>query len=201
VKIFNTNVYGIDESIKASGYPRSLNDNPLHNTDRAKVLAKCKPGSGHDCFLKGITVNMDVNAPSYWWPQFQRYHFADIISSQSKMYSITKFNIDEICNEWVTKESKDQLKRFIELYNNYGKDLEEIFFTSNDNMPEINSKQDIFQLILSNCPMGLNLTARITTNYLQLKTIYNQRKNHKLKEWEVFCKWIEELPMALDLIY
>jgi hypothetical protein len=50
------------------------------------------------------------------------------------------------------------------------------------------------------CPMGIELTARITTNYLALKTIYNQRHNHKLEEWRDFCKEIETLPYAAELI-
>ena len=50
---------------------------------------------------------------------------------------------------------------------------------------------------ISNCPLGLELWMGITTNYLQLKTIYQQRKNHKLKEdWGVFCDMIEKLPMS-----
>ena len=49
--------------------------------------------------------------------------------------------------------------------------------------------------ILMNVPAGLKLTARISTNYRQLKTIYYQRKNHRLPEWRKFCNWMEtELP-------
>jgi hypothetical protein len=33
-----------------------------------------------------------------------------------------------------------------------------------------------------------------------LKTIYYQRKNHKLPEWREFCQWIEELPYFKDLV-
>ena len=50
--------------------------------------------------------------------------------------------------------------------------------------------------LLYNCPVGLQLTARMTTNYRQFKTIYKQRKNHTLPEWREFCKWIETLPYA-----
>jgi hypothetical protein len=50
------------------------------------------------------------------------------------------------------------------------------------------------------CPMGIELTARITTNYLQLKTQYQQRKNHKLGEWRQYCQWVETLPYAAQLI-
>jgi hypothetical protein len=54
--------------------------------------------------------------------------------------------------------------------------------------------------LIYSCPMGLELTARITTNYLQLKTIYAQRHNHRLTEWRDYCRFIESLPFAKELI-
>ena len=30
--------------------------------------------------------------------------------------------------------------------------------------------------------------------------IYYARKEHKLEEWHTFCRWVEELPYAKDLI-
>ena len=51
-------------------------------------------------------------------------------------------------------------------------------------------------------PLGpvTNLTARLTTNYRCLKTIYSQRKNHRLPEWRQFCEEIKKLPYAAELI-
>ena len=58
-----------------------------------------------------------------------------------------------------------------------------------------------FMLLVSNCPQGIELFMRVSTNYLQLRTIYKQRKNHKLREdWGAFCEWIETLPYANELI-
>ena len=48
--------------------------------------------------------------------------------------------------------------------------------------------------ILYSNPCGFRLTAGMTTNYRQLKTIYAQRRYHRLPEWREFCKWIEALP-------
>ena len=45
-------------------------------------------------------------------------------------------------------------------------------------------------------PMGYELWAGISTNYLQLKTIYKQRRWHKLDDWREFCAFIEGLPMS-----
>ena len=37
-------------------------------------------------------------------------------------------------------------------------------------------------------------------NYETLVNIYHARKNHKLEEWHVLCRWIESLPYAAELI-
>ena len=54
--------------------------------------------------------------------------------------------------------------------------------------------------VLYNIPTGFKLTAAMTTNYRQLKTIYAQRRTHRLPEWREFCKWIETLPHAEFII-
>jgi hypothetical protein len=56
-------------------------------------------------------------------------------------------------------------------------------------------------ILLSNCPQGIELFMRCSTNYEQLATIYRQRRHHKLKEdWGTFCKFIKDLPFAQELI-
>lgn len=57
-----------------------------------------------------------------------------------------------------------------------------------------------FDFLMNNCPCGVTLTARVTTNYLQLKTIHLQRRNHKLKWWRDFCKQVEAFPLFTQLI-
>lgn len=199
MKITNDDVYGLYKSIVASGLPKAIGE-PEYNLNRAGKLGNCKHGSGHDSFMKGIVVQCDVTAPSYWWPQFQRYHFADIISSQSKMHSLLKFDINEQCNEYVVDCVINYLKKLITMYNDKLTYPISVCYDNRYNYT-IKSEQEHFQYILSNCPMGLNLTARITTNYLQLKTIYFQRKNHRLEEWKIFIDWIRTLPLAEELIF
>ncbi len=160
----------------------SLQENPDEkDLKRVEKLVQCKIGSGHNNFLVGVVVQMLITAPSYWYPQFQRYHFADIISSQSKMHRLLKMDLKTQCNQWVNPIILDLLKKLIEEY---------------ENLEGNQAKNDKFQEILSNCPMGLNLSCGITTNYMQLRTIYFQRKHHKLQEWKVFCEMVEKLPMS-----
>ena len=44
------------------------------------------------------------------------------------------------------------------------------------------------------------MTGWVTTNYLQLMNIYQQRKTHRLPEWREFCQELLELPMFKELL-
>ena len=62
-----------------------------------------------------------------------------------------------------------------------------------DKYNKTNSPEDYLNLLYSN-PCGFELTAGMTTNYRQLKTIYRQRFSHRLPEWKSFCEWVKGLP-------
>ena len=200
MKIDIYKVYDLEESIIASGLPMlaaynaddfdekcvwlEIAQKDEYNTvagnlhfKRACKLAENPAGSGHNNFLSGILVSANVTATNVWWMQFERYHFAQIVSSQSKMHRLRKMITDGVSPHFHTKT---------DLY------CADMFAANADGFDD--------ETLAYSCPMGLQLTARITTNYLQLKTIYNQRKNHKLQEWRDFCGWIEDLPFAAEFI-
>ena len=192
--IENTEVYGVNKSIIASGNPmRTLMvDNTLKYTDkdlkRAIALGTTRVGEGHDQLLTGCIVQFDMYAPLYMWKEIQRYHFLDFISSQSTMHRLVKFKIKENC---VEDTDRLILERYQELLDDY-----------NDNKGmTISADEDKkkWRTLVASLPCGFVLGATMTTNYRQLKTIYNQRKNHKLKEWHEFCSWCELLPMFKEL--
>ena len=181
--INNVNIYGLEESVAASGYPMSTEVMNLvdlkkageksHN--RADKLAATPIGSGHDQFLTSIIVQFDLTFPLKAWVELQRYHFIDFCSSMSTMHRISKMDLNKSCNQYVDKKILDLLKELIYNYNE-------------------NPTNENFYKVIYNIPSGFEYTARLSTNYRQLKTIYSQRKNHRLPDWHIFCKWIEELP-------
>lgn len=192
--IENTEVYGVNKSIIASGNPmRTLMvDNTLKYTDkdlkRAIALGTTRAGEGHDQLLTGCIVQFDMYAPLYMWKEIQRYHFLDFISSQSTMHRLVKFKIKENC---VEDTDRLILERYQELLDDY-----------NDNKGmtiSVDEDKKKWRTLVASLPCGFVLGATMTTNYRQLKTIYNQRKNHKLKEWHEFCSWCESLPMFKEL--
>lgn len=181
--IDNVAVYGLSSSIRASKYPMATDIYKCDSavTSTVKSLASCQPGTGHDQFLTGIIVQFDLTFSIKAWVEAERYHFLDFVSSQSTMHRIAKMDIAKQCNVYVRPETIDIVRGLVDKYN---------AFPTDEN----------YLTLLYNVPVGFCLTARMTTNYRQLKTIYRQRKNHRLPEWRTFCEWIETLPHADEFI-
>lgn len=178
-KIENIKVFGIEDSFRASKYPFAVDVNTVDGsmTDRIKSLANCKMGTGHDVMMQGIIVQFDLTFSNKAWVELQRYHFIDFVSSQSTMHCISKMDIKCMCNDYVSDVVIAEVER-----------LKEIYLNTKDS-------EDYLRL-LYNIPSGFELTARMTTNYRQLKTIYKQRRNHRLPDWHIFCDFIEKLPYS-----
>lgn len=210
LEISNVKVYDLYESVIASGNAMRTENCNYSDEEFSKGLERCKKLVNasknsnvkcHDNFLTGIRVSFDVKYPQYWSPEFQRYHFADIVTSSSKMHRLLKMDIDKACNKYVTQETKDNLKKYIDEYNKVAN-----ITPSEDLAVQLNIQHALYERwmkIISNCPMGLELFERVSTNYKQLQTIYYQRRHHKLiEDWqEGFCKnFIEKLPYFNELI-
>ena len=111
----------------------------------------------------------------------ERYRFVYFVSSQSTMHRASKFELSTQCNKYVDKLI---LKRLEEIKQEY----------LDCDPADADEKAERYLKLLYNLPSGFELTARLTTNYRALKTLYGQRKNHRLPEWREFCRWIETLP-------
>ncbi|WP_297419381.1 hypothetical protein [Clostridium sp.] len=183
MKVENVKVYDLVESIKASKYPMATNINKCNSeiTYIVKSLAQSSKGEGHDQFLTGIRVAFDLTFSNKAWVELERYRFIEFVSSQSTMHRISKFDLSQQYNAYVDKRIINVMEELKNTYN------------------QTNNKEDYLKLLYSN-PCGFELTARLTTNYRALKTTYSQRKQHRLPEWREFCKWIETLPYANELI-
>lgn len=182
-RITNTKVYGLDESIIRAKYPMSVDISAL-NSDVTKgilALAGCEKGTGHDNWLNGVVVQFDLTYTVKAWTEAERYHFLDFVSSQSTMHRIAQFDLDKQYDEHTDPRVIAIVKELADRYN------------------ETRDPEDYLRLLMSN-PCGFQLTAGMTTNYRQLKTIYAQRRTHRLPEWREFCAWIETLPYAKEFI-
>lgn len=196
MNITSYKVYDLPEAVVASGFPKldSYDEDKFmeevfktqadinagssnKHIDRAVRLAKAPDGSGHRTFLSGVLVAANVTATMKWWTQFGRYHFQQIDSSMSTMHKLKDMVLNNTI-QFHPSTSPSVISEFLELCHK-SDDIEEIAYS---------------------VPSGLELTARINTNYLQLRTMLVQRINHRLSDWQDFCGWIMNLPLAEELI-
>ena len=204
--ISNLKIFGLADSMWASGYPMSTEigdldepsqsltyyclykyykdsqDKAIQNAvARAERLGKAPLGSGHDNYLNGCVAQFDLTFTVKAWTEAERYHFFDFVSSQSTMHRLQKMDVSKSCIEYVDGMVTDVVEELVRKYN------------------EDPTLENRLKMLYS-CPTGLKLTARMTTNYRQLKTIYHQRKNHTLPEWRRFCQQlVDEFPMFKEL--
>ena len=190
MKITNLQVYDMHNAIRASGYPmqerldfdaqyRYIDD---HDWKRSLALASRESSEGHDNFLSGIIVSFDLTCTIKMWTEFERYHFAQIVSSQSTMHRLSKMQLDVAFTPYTDSKIIERLQTLQKRYNE-------------------EPNESNFLTLLYSCPTGLDLTARVTTNYRQLKTMLKQRHNHKLPEWRSFCKEIvAQCPLAYEFL-
>lgn len=181
--VSNVKVYGIEDSIRRAKFAMCSDISKANSEVTSGIirLAKAEPGTAHNNFLSGIVVQFDLSFTNKAWVEFERYHFAQIITSQSTMHRIARFDLDKAYNGYVDERIINIMKEKVAEYNA---------------MEDGEAKREKYLEILYSNPSGMILTAGVTTNYLQLKTMYKQRKDHRLPEWREFCKWIETLPYS-----
>ena len=216
MKITNTEVYGFEASLRGMRNPMNswhLQDtkrmlgikgkyNDFKNNDLSYEaivigpndidLAKrlIKAGNEHCKFLRQIQVWADFEMPLYWWSEFDTYKFntKNSCSTMHKLFNAKKeIELDDFV---YSKEDINTLNFIINELNS----LRKRYLETKDFNYVIRGKRLL--------PTSFKQKRTVNTNYAELINIYNQRKNHRLKEeWQdVFCKWCEELPYFKEFL-
>lgn len=151
-------------------------------------------GSEHMKFMRMIQVWADMDMPRYFWSEMDTYKF-NTKNSCSTMHRLLHPTTE------ITKDlflySKDD-EKIIDLT------IEQLNKIRTEYLEEKNpqKKYELIRRAKQLLPEGFLQLRTINTNYAELRNMYFQRKNHKLKpEWQdTFCKWVESLPYAKELI-
>ena len=149
-------------------------------------------------FMRQIFVTMDINAPFFWWKEMDQYRINVTTNSCSTMHKLTSrefsaqdFSFDMLIEEFAPEdqfEVGDIRRRTL-------RDCEALrrrYLQTKD--------PRIWRVLVEILPSAYMQKRTWTANYQVLRNIYFQRRNHKLQEWRDFCKVIESLPYAKELI-
>lgn len=208
----NTSVYNINNAINGMRNPlcswklSDSNGNEIGEKDLNLAQNLIKAGPEHAKFLRQIFISVDIEAPRFWWNQLDTYKIGTAANSTSTMHTLTK--------QKISRSDFSFNANFNELVVSFGKSIDgEWEFTVEDYIEDIidmceNLRQlymktgdkKYWEALIQILPQSYIQTRTWTANYAVLRNIYFQRRNHKLKEWEEFCKWVERLPYAKELI-
>ena len=155
-----------------------------NDLDLAKRLVNA--GSDHRKFMRQIFVSMDINAPLYWWKEFDTYKVGTTANSCSTMHTIHKkeFTMDDFSHDHLAPIVKDCLVGIIDVLNS----LRRIYITD--------KSKSVWYSMIQILPTSYNQKRTVSLNYENLRNIYHARRNHKLDEWHTLCDVIETLPYS-----
>ncbi|MBQ9557862.1 MAG: hypothetical protein IJU94_04570 [Clostridia bacterium] len=162
----------------------------LGENDLSLAVRLCKSGSDHRKFVRMIFVSVDINAPLYWWKEYDTYKVGTVANSCSTMHKIHSkpFSLDDMSTDRMDEASKAVMQLVVDR-------LEALRLEYNET-----KDKSLWYSMIQLLPSSYNQMRTCTLNYETLINIYHARRSHKLDEWHVFCEWIESLPYAKELI-
>ena len=158
-----------------------------------------KSGTEHRKFLRMLHVQMDIEAPLYWWKEFDTYKVGTVANSCSTMHKIAakRFTLDDFSHEHLIctcmlESIISELNIYRDIYNNYDKQTDEY-------KAEF-SKKLIWWQMIQLLPSSYNQLRTVDLDYEVLLNQYFQRKDHKLDEWRIYCEQIKCFPYLTEFI-
>ena len=161
----------------------------LGENDHKLMTNLAKGGAVHAKYRRMIPVYLTINAPLYWWKEFDTYKVGTVCNSCSTMHKIhsKEFALDDFSLEHFNKEDM----YIFEAYLHRMEANRKFFLALNDE-----EKKEAWYRMIQLLPTSYNQKRTVMLNYEVLVNIYHSRKNHKLDEWHVFCDWIRQLPYS-----
>ena len=221
IDITNTKIFGYEAAIRGMRNPMNswdksdsgcgcsheyeifgncdLCDKYIGKQDYNLMLKLSKAGTDHAKFMRYINVTLDINAPLYWWKEFDTYKVGTVANSCSTMHKIheKEFTIEDFSTEHLLPHSSFVLQDIIINLNQY---RNEYLKAKTKPMKEESKRSELMKKywwqMIQLLPSSYNQKRTIQLNYQVLKNIYHARKKHKLDEWLEFCHWIEKLPYS-----
>lgn len=184
-------VSGYDEAILGAmlSYGKTSFDKFTANSeDKERLAKKLAPiDGGHNKFLEQIQYWVLIEAPLFWWKQFDTYRVGISKSSESTMHKSWKNGLTQEMFEYpILGSTLTALNDAIREYQGP--------------ITQKERKQFLESFIINNLPDGYLQTRMVNINAKSLRNIYFQRRDHKLKQWRDFCRKIQEYPYGYLIV-
>lgn len=179
----------VERSLRNAGLPFSKGQPKM---ETLKKLANSKQRS-HAKFLRQMKIACNISASGYWWKEADTTKIEAIRMSTSTMHTLlkTQLTLDnfEIASN-IGKEIKQMVMR--SLLNTIS-DIDQIRMIGNDETETLMSIKTIL-------PESFIYHSHYTMNYENLRTMYHDRKNHRVPEWQTFLDSFKDIPYFKEFI-
>ena len=94
INITNTEIFGWQAALRGARNPMNSwslmdsHDDVIGERDLQLAMKLSKAGTDHRKFMRMIIVQVDINAPRYWWTEFDTYKVGTVANSCSTMHKI-----------------------------------------------------------------------------------------------------------------
>lgn len=167
----------------------------IGQNDLELMMKLASSGSSHSKFRRMLPVWVTINAPLYWWKEFDTYKVGTVCNSCSTMHRITAkaFTVEDFSHEhlfgcddvnWGDSVPSLTLSSIVIALNQQ----RERYLKTKD--------KDAWWQLIQLLPSSYNQRRTVMLNYEVLAKIFVERRNHKLDEWRDFCEWIRSLPYS-----
>lgn len=191
IKIHSLKIFNLEDALYGMRLPLMSHNkadsekNYIGNNDLELCRKLIKAGAVHRKFLRQLPVSMIIEAPMYFFTEFDTYKVSTTRNSSSKMHKIMSklltiedFSLEDIETDGeklLVKQTLDVINRLILFYRNCDAD----------------QKEKTFRKVIQLLPESFNYTSVWTGTLENLYNMYyGDRKNHKLSEWREFCRII-----------
>ena len=136
-------------------------------------------GGSHAKFLRQIFISCNVTAPLLWWVEYDTYKVGTVANSTSKMFKLGSRKLTQADLDFDTWEKED-----VKLLDYVNSLIEKYLELKKGD--DTKATKAVWRKLQQVIPSSFVYERTITLNYEVLRTMYKDRKKHKLDEWRRF---------------
>lgn len=183
----------VERSLQNAGLPFS-NGKPRMET--LIKLANSKQRS-HSKYLRQMKIACNISASGYWWKEADTTKIEAIRMSTSTMHTLLETSLSLDNFEIASNIYETRPIVVASLIRAIG-DINKI--KAYPYCSQYCSKDEVLMAIKTLLPESFIYSSHYTMNYENLRTMYHDRKNHRVPEWQEFLKAFEGIPYFEEFI-
>lgn len=226
IEISNLEVTGFEAAMRGMRNPKNswhLSDSfwayDNDHTNRYFVgpndlrLAEQLAGGGgvHAKYRRMIIVTMDINAPLYWWKEFDTYKVGTVANSCSTMHKITdkEFKMSDFSTDHLDDHAMRIMQAVVNALNHYRDEYQivskrlknDTSLTHNERRHFVGKQERMWWQMIQLLPSSYNQKRTVQFSYENVVEFIRWRYFHKQDEWRIYDRWlIDNLPYFWEMI-